>query len=188
MEATPTSSVLSATRIVRPEGRDTALRLRVADARDVESVGQFLRGLPPDARYRRFHAGVAGVSDRVVGRLLHAKPPFRQALVLEHGRAGRHTVVGLAQLAKESETTAEVALVVDGAWQRMGLGVTMLDALTELAARHYRTLSAYVQPDDAAVLGLLRAAAGGMVAEYQGPVVRLTWPARPAAARRVAAA
>lgn len=187
MEATSHRTALGASRIVQPRGRATALRLRAAEPRDIERVGQFLRGLAPAARYGRCHAGVAGVSDRVVGRLLKAKAPGRRALLLERGRGDRQ-IIGLAQLAQESDTTAEIALVVAADWQRLGLGRVLLEELSRLASPDYQRLSAYVQPDNQPLLALLRGASDSLVAEHQGPVVRLTWPAREAAGRRDAAA
>lgn len=186
MDAVATPMVLTRASIVRPRGLGEALRLRPAGEHDVEKVGAFLRGLSPEARYRRFHAGVAGVSDRVVGRLLTATPPARQALVLERGRSRGLQIVGLAQYARENDSTAEVALVVGDRWQRLGLGTRLLAALAEAAAPHYRTLSAYVQADNTPVLALLRSATDGMVAQYQGSCIRLTWAARATAAEAAA--
>src|SRR3954449_8674714 len=111
--------------------------------------------LSPETVYRRFHAPVRALPDESVCRLVTVDHDLREALVAVVGGE----VVGVARYDRplDDPSTAEVAVVVEDAWQGVGLGRQLITEVTDLAARRgVRRLTATVQPDNAPVLGLVR--------------------------------
>ena len=111
--------------------------------------------LSPETVYRRFHAPVRTLPEETVRRLVTVDHDRRDAVVAVVGGE----VVGVARYDRpvDDPSTAEIAVLVEDAWQGVGLGRQLLAELTGLAARRgVRTLTATVQPDNEAVLGLLR--------------------------------
>jgi GNAT superfamily N-acetyltransferase len=110
--------------------------------------------LSPETVYRRFHAPLRHppVDAR---RLVEVDHDLREALVAVVGGE----VVGVARYDRSpaDPATADVAVVVEDAWQGVGVGRQLLAELTELAARRgVRTLSADVQADNDRMVGLVR--------------------------------
>src|SRR3982751_1611455 len=129
------------TRPVRPEDRTLFCRL--------------WERLSPETVYRRFHAPVRALPDESVRWLVTVDHDLREAVVAVVGGE----VVGIARYDRPpgDPSTAEVAVVVEDAWQGVGLGRQLITEVTDLAARRgVRRLTATVQPDNAPVLGLVR--------------------------------
>jgi GNAT superfamily N-acetyltransferase len=130
-----------ATRPVRPT--DQTLFCRLWGRLSRESV------------YRRFHAPVRTLPEESVRRLVTVDHDLREAVVAVVGGE----VVGVARYDRplDDPSTAEVAVLVEDAWQGVGLGRQLLGELTALAARRgVRRLTATVQSDNAPALGLAR--------------------------------
>ena len=130
-----------ATRPVRPT--DQTLFCRLWGRLSRESV------------YRRFHAPVHTLPEESVRRLVTVDHDLREAVVAVVGGE----VVGVARYDRplDDPSTAEVAVLVEDAWQGVGLGRQLLGELTALAARRgVRRLIATVQSDNAPALGLAR--------------------------------
>ncbi len=81
----------------------------------------------------------------------------RLALVAERLTDHAPELIGVARYEPSGESdTAEIALVVEDAWQDRGLGVTLLgDLLAAAEARGIRRFVAYVLGDNHRMLGLL---------------------------------
>ncbi len=81
----------------------------------------------------------------------------RLALVAERLTADAPELIGVARYEPSEESdTAEIALVVEDAWQGHGLGVTLLgDLLAAAEARGIRRFVAYVLGDNRRMLNLL---------------------------------
>ena len=129
------------TRPVRPDDRSLFCRMWPRLSRDTV--------------YRRFHAPVHMLSSDLVDRLVTVDHDAREAVV---GVVGGE-VVGVARYDRSptDPDSAEFAILVEDAWQGMGLGRQLLLELTELAERRgVRTLTATVQPDNDRVIGLIR--------------------------------
>jgi len=129
------------TRPVRPDDRSLFCRMWPRLSRDTV--------------YRRFHAPVHMLSSDLVDRLVTVDHNAREAVV---GLVGGE-VVGVARYDRSpiDPDSAEFAILVEDAWQGMGLGRQLLLELTELAERRgVRTLTATVQPDNDRVIGLIR--------------------------------
>jgi len=123
-----------------------------------DDLGRFLRLWPrlsPETRYRRFHAPVHRLPMELVHRLVEVDHADREAVVAVVGGE----VVGVARYDRSPTDpgAAEFAVVVEDAWQGMGLGRQLLTELTDLAAeRGVRTLTAIVQADNERMLWLIR--------------------------------
>jgi acetyltransferase len=137
------------------DGRPVALR--VAGAEDAAAVQRFVRGLSEQSRRYRFFSPVRELSPDQLERLTRSHPPDELALVGEiTAETGESRIVALAQYVVCEPLDAEFAVVVDDAWQRQGLGMQLVGALAEQAARAGVTvLSGFVLPDNWPMLSFL---------------------------------
>jgi GNAT superfamily N-acetyltransferase len=111
--------------------------------------------LSRDTVYRRFHAPIRTLPDEAVRHLVTVDHDDREAVV---GLVGGE-VVGIARYDRSPSdpARAEFAILVEDAWQGVGLGRQLLVELIALAGRHgVRTLTASVQRDNDRVIGLIR--------------------------------
>jgi GNAT superfamily N-acetyltransferase len=111
--------------------------------------------LSRDTVYRRFHSPLHGLPPETVDRLVTVDHDLREAVVALVGGE----VVGVARYDRSptDPATAEFAILVEDAWQGIGLGRQLLVELIDLAAsRGVRTLTATVQRDNDRVIGLIR--------------------------------
>src|SRR4051812_21249653 len=111
--------------------------------------------LSPDTVYRRFHSPIHGLPPETVRRLVTVDHDRREAVAALVGGE----VVGVARYDRSpaDPSTAEFAILVEDAWQGMGLGRQLLTELVALAAtRDIATLTATVQRDNNRVIGLIR--------------------------------
>jgi GNAT superfamily N-acetyltransferase len=91
-------------------------------------------------------------------------------------------VVGVARYDRppDDPSTAEIALLVEDAWQGAGVGRQLLAGLHDLAARRgVRTFTATVQPDNQPVLGLLRRLLPSSTVMADADVLTVTSPLNP---------
>jgi acetyltransferase len=142
-------------RIVRlKDGRPVALR--VARSEDVSAVQQFVRGLSERSRRNRFFAPVRELSPDQLERVTRTRLPSELALVGETMDGAQPRIVAMAQYAVCEPLDAEFAVVVDDAWHRQGLGIQLLGALAEHAARvGFSAFTGFVLPDNWPMLALL---------------------------------
>jgi GNAT superfamily N-acetyltransferase len=111
--------------------------------------------LSPETVYRRFHSPIHDLPRETVRRLVTVDHDRREAVAAIVGGE----VVGVARYDRSptDPATAEFAIVVEDAWQGMGLGRQLLTELIELATvRGVTTLTATVQRDNDRVIGLIR--------------------------------
>jgi GNAT superfamily N-acetyltransferase len=111
--------------------------------------------LSRESVYRRFHSPVHRLPADTVRRLVQVDHDLREAVVADIGGE----VVGVARYdrAPTDPTTAEFAILVEDAWQNLGVGRQLLTQLIQLARdRGIAVLTATVQPDNERVLGLIR--------------------------------
>ena len=134
---------------------DIAVATRPVQPDDIALFGRLWPRLSPDTVYRRFHAPLHGLAADAVTRLVTVDHDLREAVV---GLVGGE-VVGVARYDRSptDPTTAEFAIVVEDAWQGMGVGRQLLTELVALAAeRGVDVLTATVQPDNDRVIALIR--------------------------------
>jgi GNAT superfamily N-acetyltransferase len=140
--------------------------------------------LSPETVYRRFHAPLRQPPAEA-HRLVEVDHDLREALVAVVGGE----VVGVARYDRSPADpgTADVAVVVEDAWQGVGVGRQLLGELTELAARRgVRSLTADVQADNDRMVGLVRRLLPGAVLTPEHGVYAVQSPV-PSAAAPVAA-
>ena len=140
--------------------------------------------LSPETVYRRFHAPLRS-PPADAHRLVDVDHVLREALVAVVGGE----VVGVARYDRSpaDPATADVAVVVEDAWQGVGVGRQLLGELTQLAARRgVRTLHADVQADNDRVVALVRRLLPGAVLTPEHGVYAVQSPV-PSAATPVAA-
>jgi GNAT superfamily N-acetyltransferase len=134
---------------------DIAVATRPVQPADVALFGRLWPRLSPDTVYRRFHAPLHGLPAEAVTRLVTVDHDLREAVV---GVVGGE-IVGVARYDRSptDPATAEFAIVVEDAWQGVGVGRQLLLELIDLATRRgVRTLTATVQQDNDRVIGLIR--------------------------------
>ena len=140
--------------------------------------------LSPETVYRRFHAPLRSPPVEA-HRLVEVDHDLREALVAVVGGE----VVGVARYDRSPADpgTADVAVVVEDAWQGVGVGRQLLGELTQLAARRgVRSLTADVQADNDRMVGLVRRLLPGAVLTPEHGVYAVQSPV-PSAAAPVAA-
>lgn len=108
-----------------PEGAD--LTVRRAGPGDLEAAKAMHDRCSPRTLGLRYH-GPVGDADRYLGHLL--SPRFGRTLAV---RTATGRIVGLGHLLWDGDET-EVALLVEDAWQRRGIGAELLGRLVAMAA------------------------------------------------------
>ena len=134
---------------------DIAVATRPVHPDDVVLFRRLWTRLSTDTVYRPFHSPLHSLPPEAVERLVTVDHDRREAVAAVVGGE----VVGVARYDRSpgDPTTAEFAILVEDAWQGVGLGRQLLSELLELAAaRGVRSLTATVQPDNDRVIGLIR--------------------------------
>ena len=134
---------------------DLTITTRQVRPDDDERFRRLWPRLSRETVYRRFHAPLHRLPRETVRRLVQVDHDLREAVVADVGGE----VVGVARYDRSpaDPATAEFAIVVEDAWQGMGVGRQLLVELTALARdRGVAVLTATVQPDNERVLGLIR--------------------------------
>ncbi|MFF9127423.1 GNAT family N-acetyltransferase [Streptomyces sp. NPDC014889] len=132
-----------------PEG--DAITVRRADTGDLAAAHEMHARCSKRTLGLRYH-GPVGDADRYLGHLL--SPRFGRTLA---ARTASGRIVGLGHLLWDGDET-EVALLVEDAWQRRGIGGELLGRLVAMA----------VEAGCASVYAVTRAANTGMVAAMRG--------------------
>ena len=129
---------------VRPVRADDGARLRRMFAR-----------LSPETVHRRFFTLLPSLDDRMLRALTATDHEHHEAVVTTVGEE----IIGLASYhrSKSDPATAEVAIVVEDAWQHHGIGRRMVRHLaTVAAARGVHQFHAEVLADNRSATGLIR--------------------------------
>lgn len=150
------SEVWLPTRFALADG--TPIDIRELHPSDGPGVRAWFRTLSPEARYQRFGAPVSDLTDAHWRYLTRVDGISHVALVALHDDA----YIGVARLIvlDDAGESAEVAFLVDDAWQRRGLGSLLRDRLLDAArARALDRLYAWVLPGNVAIRKLLASAA-----------------------------
>jgi len=144
---------------------------RAAQPSDAASVQRFVRGLARETRRRRFFAPIHQLSPEQLERLTStATADDLNLLALDS--SGK--IIGMSQCAVTDDGEAEFAVVVADAWQRRGLGTTLLRLLLEHArSRHLVSLAGFVFADNQAMLGLAAKLGLSLVRDADPTLVRV---------------
>ena len=153
-----------------------AVALRTARPEDAPGVQQFVRGLSPDSRRNRFFGPVRELTSDQLDRVIRVRDPRELALVTETV-SGEPRIVALAQHAVSEPPHAEFAVVVDDTFQRQGLGMRLIGALAEHAARSgLSAFAGFVLADNWPMLALLARLGFELAADRDPHLIRAVKP------------
>lgn len=145
-------------RVILRDG-STAM-LRVSREEDAPLVAQFVAGLSPESRLRRFFTSGMPGTDQLQKMLDSSDPKKQLTLMVFRGTGDETKVIALGSYSALGDgETAEVAMVVDDAFHRRGLGTILLERLSIIAAIHgIRRFQAVTQQDNRNMLEVFRRA------------------------------
>ena len=127
--------------------------VRRARERDRQALARMLDRCSGETRYRRFHGHVNVFPERYLAEALSGSP-VHLALVAD---AGAGSVVALASCRTVAAGVAEVGILVEDAWQRLGIGGQLLAEIISHTERARLTaLKAQVLADQAWIAGMFR--------------------------------
>jgi GNAT superfamily N-acetyltransferase len=128
--------------------------VRCARPRDRRALALMLDRCGSETRYRRFHGYVSAFPERYLAEALSGRPAHF-ALVAE--AAGGGTLVALASCRTVAAGVAELGILVEDAWQRLGIGGRLLAEIVSHAERARLTaIRAQLLADQAWIAGMLR--------------------------------
>jgi len=123
--------------------------LRRLDASDLDELVAMHERCSPQTRYARWHGHTKRFPQSYLTRLLADDI----AVIARRD----DVVVGLGSAARVADTTWEIGLLVEDAWQRRGVGGQLLTEIVELARREgAAVIRAEVLEQDAGLLQPLR--------------------------------
>jgi RimJ/RimL family protein N-acetyltransferase len=158
--------------------REYERRLRLRDGRavairpvipaDADELATAILAADPDTLRRRFLGGPPHVTPALVARLTTLDYVRRFALAAADERTGHG--VAIARYEATDDRTAELAVVVDPAWRRVGLATALVELLAQAALdRGIREFSASYLAENRPVAALLaRAGEAGRQLIHQG--------------------
>jgi GNAT superfamily N-acetyltransferase len=133
------------------------VRLRPLQAEDAPRLMDLCKRLSPSTLRRRFLRSVVRCDPLEAQRLAAVDQVQRVAFVAVPDPADDPPIVAVGRFHGDGSERAELALVVDDAYQRVGLGRLLLSRLLrEAVQRRLRVLEGYVLYDNAPMLRLLR--------------------------------
>jgi GNAT superfamily N-acetyltransferase len=150
--------------VVRPVRPDDDQRLR-----------RTFHRLSPETVYRRFLGPIHDPPAHTLRRLADVDHDDREALVALDG----DEIIAVARWDRDAlqNDEAEVALLVEDAWQRRGVGVVLIRMLADEAVRHHiAVLTATILSDNIPIRRLLASTFGrAATVHLDGPQTRLAF-------------
>jgi GNAT superfamily N-acetyltransferase len=159
--------------LLLPDGAELLVRPATGD--DTEGVRGLHARSSAASRRLRYPGSGHPHADARLRRLL--EPAGGLTLLARHTdpRTGAEQVVAMANLLAEGDL-AEVALLVEDAWQRRGIGTALLRRLLAYADRSgFAAVVAHTGADNTAMLHTLRRIGDGST-DRDGPLVSVTLP------------
>ena len=160
----------------RPSRRIAGAVIRGVHPADRDALRAMFHRLSPDSRYRRFLSTAASL-DVALRNVLDLDYVHRDAIVASlHGE-----IIGLGECHafRRSPTDVEVAVTVDDAFHRRGIGSELLDLMIARAAFHGATnVHASVLAENRPMLAMLYKIAPNAHKELDRGVVDLVFPLR----------
>lgn len=144
----------------RPLALRSGVRLRLRPVRpdDEPRLEEMFNRLSRHTVYHRFFAPYHRLRADWYRRFANVDYRARLALVAEDEQAGHLLIRAVARYEPDATPgVAEVAVVVEDAWQNRGVGSVLLDAVLEAGeARGIRSFTAHVLADNRRMLHVLR--------------------------------
>lgn len=143
-----------------------AICVRAATAADRAGVEAMASRLSRETIYRRFHLPYPGVPGWMVSQLVRAGDPrTRNLLAVADGEIVGHAMFVVAEDAKE----AEIALLVEDAWQSRGVGKLLLSELAYRARHHgVEAFTGEVLGENERPIRLMRSVLSGVTLRAEG--------------------
>lgn len=132
--------------------------------------------------YRFFSPPPLPITDEAVARLVGVDGDRRVALVATLGSGGdeRIVAVGRWDVLEDDATSAEVAFLVEDAYQGLGLGTALLEHLAAMAPRHgIRRFEAEVLGDNRAMLHVFGRSGYRVTHELDAGIYHVVFPIHP---------
>ncbi len=159
-------------------------RLRPIRAEDAEGLQEHMRSLSEQSRYFRFVSTISELTPKMLVRYTQIDYDRELALVAVIGTTGEtaapapgapERIVGVVRyLLNPDRETCEFAVAISDAFQGIGLGSQMMQALVEAAAETgLREMQGVVLRANRAMLGLMRRLAFTMVPDPDDPTMWL---------------
>ena len=128
---------------------------------DRDALTAFYSGLSADSLEARFHGACRGIGDATAQAFCGPDHAHEEGLVAEAaGGKGRRWIVGHLCLEPTAPGEVEMAIAVADAWQRRGIGRSLLTAGIDWARRHDVTrMRASMRSSNTAIIGLVRSLA-----------------------------
>jgi len=124
------------------------------------------------SRYQRFHSAINGLTPKQLARLTCSDDPLQLGLVLAIDGM-EDAIVAEARFASDDGRSAEVAVIVDEAWRRQGIGWRALGVLVHAAReRGLHSLHGRVLDGNDPMLALVRRAGWPMSRDADDARVR----------------
>ena len=135
----------------------TTAIVRLAHPEDRESMAEFFTRLSEDSRRLRFFS-IAQPSATLIETFCDdTDPRKRLCLLVTRAADGASRIIASANYMAHDDTTAEIALAVDDAFQGKGIGSLLLERLAVLAVRNgFRRFWAITMPDNQRMLDVFR--------------------------------
>jgi GNAT superfamily N-acetyltransferase len=149
--------------------------VRRAGAEDRAELVRFLGDLSPSSAEHRFLTAIGGrVPAAVLDRLLSGGPGGGALVAYLDGRLVGHA---LWARSRASSPTAEIALVVADAYQRQGIGSTLLDAMRpQMISGGVERVQVVTGAGNRPVLGMVARRQPGAKAERDGAMLTFDLP------------
>jgi len=144
---------------------------------DADRIRRLFDRLSPETRYRRFFSPVTKLDERMVAYLVGVDHDDREALVA----LVDDEIIGVARYDRRHDdpTIAEIAVVVEDAWQGNGVGRFLMKRLgAEADQRGITRFTADVLPSNEAPVKLARAVAPMVEVSFSGGETHLNIPLR----------
>lgn len=147
------------------------LSIRPTTPADLPALRELIGRCSPETLYRRFHGAGTRVADRELQRIAAPTEHHRSWVALD----SRGTVRGTATLACSRSGDVEVAVLVEDAWFRHGVGQALTDAVASAAQRaRIAAVHATVQADNRRAREFLHAVAPGAASRIHAGEIDVT--------------
>jgi GNAT superfamily N-acetyltransferase len=134
-----------------------AVRVRRAAERDRTAIAAMFARCTGETRYRRFQGHVSVLPQRYLTEALSGSPVHFALVAIADGGSDGGSVVALASCRTESPGVAELGVLVEDAWQRLGIGGLLLTEIAGYASRTaLTTLKAQILAEQSWIIGVLR--------------------------------
>lgn len=156
------------------------LRVRPVRPEDADALRRMFVRLSPETIHRRFFTLLPGLDDRTLSHLIDVDHRRHEAVVAVMGRE----ILGLASYHRTvaDPAVAEVAILVEDAWQHHGIGRRMARLLGRIAAsRGIDRMHADVLAENRPASGLIRRVAGTSRGRFENGTLSYEVPLSPAA-------